>query len=66
MFFERWLIIFGRIFFTPIGVFYRWVFFVGTKPYKYLEEQGQYLNNSIGVIVTFVILVIIKYYRTKH
>ena len=60
-----WLII-VKEFFLPLGTCYRWLFFLGRKPYKYFAAQSGYVNSAIGVIVTFLMLVALKYFRTKH
>ncbi len=58
--------IFARIFLPQVGAFYRWLVFLGTKPYKYFIDQNENINYSFGAIVTFLLLVALQYWRTRH
>ena len=47
--------------FAPVGAFYRWLFFIGSKRYKYLNGQDAYMNGTIGITITALLVVFIKW-----
>ena len=48
--------------FSYVGAFYRWLFFLGRKPYKHLNDQNTYFNGTLGITVTVFIILGVKHY----
>ncbi len=47
--------------FSFIGAFYRWLFFLGKKPYGYLKNDNPYFNGSLGVFISGMFVLFIRY-----